>query len=207
MVTMLPESYFMRLMTRTTEPITDITIEEKVERIKPFHDTPTAGHLGVKRTLNLMFRRGVSWLGVRKDIKKYVEGCLVCQKTKSKIGPGSNKLFPMKIPGSPWEVMFWDLIGPLPESRTYNAVVTMVDTKTKAIKLKAANITISAQGMAVIMKNRVFREEGLPFKVISNRGPQFVSSFVKELYDMLGVEGNPSTTYHPQTDGQTKRVN
>jgi transposase InsO family protein len=105
------------------------------------------------------------------------------------------------------EIMSWDLIGPLPESRTYNAIVTMVDIKTKAIKLKASNITITARGVAVVMKNRVFREEGLLLKVISDRGPQFVSSFVKELYRMLGIEGNPSMAYHPQTDSQTKRIN
>jgi hypothetical protein len=103
--------------------------------------------------------------------------------------------------------MAWDLVGPLPESRTYNAIVTMVDTKTKAIKLEPADITITARGAAVVMKNRVYWEEGLPAKVISDRGPQFVSGFMKELYSLLGIEGNPSTAYHPQTDGQTERTN
>jgi transposase InsO family protein len=93
--------------------------------------------------------------------------------------------------------MSWDLIGPLLESRTYDTIVTMVDTKTKAIKLEAA----------IVMRDRVYREEGLPQKVISNRGPQFMSGFVRELYKLLRVKGNPSTAYHPQTDGQTERVN
>jgi transposase InsO family protein len=83
----------------------------------------------------------------------------------------------------------------------------MVDTKTKAIKLEVANITITALGATVVMRNRVYREEGLPRKVISDRGPQFVSRFIQELYKLLGVEGNPSMAYHPQTDGQTERVN
>src|SRR3954468_21939053 len=47
----------------------------------------------------------------------------------------------------------------------------------------------------------------MPEKVISDRGPQFVSKFIQSLYQMLEVTGNPSTTYHPQTDGQTERVN
>jgi transposase InsO family protein len=83
----------------------------------------------------------------------------------------------------------------------------MVDMKTKAIKLEPANITITVRGVAVVMKNRVFREEGLPVKVISDRGPQFIGRFMKELYAMLGIEGNLSTAYHPQTDGQTERMN
>jgi hypothetical protein len=64
--------------------------------------------------------------------------------------------------------MSWDLIGPLPESQTYNAIVTMVDTKTKAIKLEAANVTITAMGAAVVMRDRVYHEEGLPLKVVSD---------------------------------------
>jgi hypothetical protein len=83
----------------------------------------------------------------------------------------------------------------------------MVDTKTKAIKLEASNVTISARGAAVIMKDRVYREEGLLAKVISDCRPQFVSSFIKELYQMLGIEGNPSTAYHLQMDGQTEQIN
>jgi transposase InsO family protein len=83
----------------------------------------------------------------------------------------------------------------------------MVDVKMKTIKLEPADITITALEAAVVMKNRVFREEGLPVKVISDKGPQFMSGFMKELYRLLGIEGNLSTAYHPQTDGQTKRVN
>jgi transposase InsO family protein len=101
----------------------------------------------------------------------------------------------------------WDLIGPLPESWTYDAIIMMVDTKTKAIKLEPGNVTVTTMGAAIVMKNRVFREEGLPIKVISDRGPQFVSGFMRELYKLLGIEGNPSMVYHPQTNGQTERVN
>ena len=55
--------------------------------------------------------------------------------------------------------------------------------------------------------DRVFKDVGISQKVISDRGPQFVSRFMKELCYQLGVERNPSTAYHPQTNGQTERVN
>jgi hypothetical protein len=103
--------------------------------------------------------------------------------------------------------MSWDMIGPLPKSRSYNTIVTMVDVKTKAIKLEPADVTIMARGIAMVMRDRVFREEGLPAKVISDRGPQIVSRFMKELYSLLGIEGNLSTAYHPQMDGKTERMN
>jgi hypothetical protein len=60
------------------------------------------------------------------------------------------------------------LISPLPESQTFNAIVTIVDLGTKAIKLEPVHITISAMGVAQVMKDRVFREEGLLMKVYSD---------------------------------------
>jgi len=68
-------------------------------------------------------------------------------------------------------------------------------------------MNITAQGVAKISWDRVFKDMGIPQKVISNRGPQFVSKFMKKLCSRLGIERNPSTTYHPQTDGQTEQVN
>ncbi len=47
----------------------------------------------------------------------------------------------------------------------------------------------------------------MPRIVISDRGPQFVSKFMKELYQLLNITLNASTAWHPQTDGQTERVN
>jgi hypothetical protein len=173
----------------------DEDVLEKGKIISNCHDTPAAGHPETKRMLALLTRRGHQWKGIQKDVMAYVRGCVACQKNKSRVGPFTGELHPFNIPGTPWEVMAWDLIGPLPESRTYNAIVTMVDIKTKAIKLEPADITITARGAVIVMKNRVFREDGLPAKVISDRGPQFVSGFMKELYDMLGIQGNPSTAY------------
>jgi len=69
------------------------------------------------------------------------------------------------------------------------------------------NMNITAQGVAKMLWDRVFKDVGIPQKVISDWGPQFVSRFIKELCSQLGVERNPLTAYHPQTDSQTKRVN
>jgi hypothetical protein len=120
---------------------------------------------------------------------------------KPKVGLGGDHLNPIPVASASWEVMSWDLIGPLPKSRMYDMIVTMVDTRTKAIKLEPANMTITAMGTVMVMKNRIFREEGLPSKVYSNWGPQFISRFMRELYQLIGVEGNPSTAYHRQTNG------
>jgi len=66
---------------------------------------------------------------------------------------------------------------------------------------------VTAEGAARLFLHHVWKLHGLPKRVVSNRGPQFVASFTKELYRLLGVQLSSSTAWHPQTDGQTERVN
>src|ERR1700683_2449865 len=71
----------------------------------------------------------------------------------------------------------------------------------------ATNSDVTSEGIARLFRDRVWKDFGLPEVVISDRGSQFVSGFTRDLYKLLGVKVNPSTAYHPQTDGQTERVN
>lgn len=66
---------------------------------------------------------------------------------------------------------------------------------------------MSSEGWAREYVTHVFSKHGLSQKVISDRGPQFVSKFICDVYKLLGIEGNLSTAFHPQTDGQTERIN
>ena len=66
---------------------------------------------------------------------------------------------------------------------------------------------ITAEVMAKLYRDHVFKLHGLPNKIIHDRGTQFEAKMMKELYKLLDIQGNPSTAYHPQTDGQTERVN
>ena len=68
-------------------------------------------------------------------------------------------------------------------------------------------MNITAQGVAKVSWDRVFKDVGIPRKVISDQGPQFVSRFMKELCCRLRVERNSLTAYYPQINGQTERVN
>jgi hypothetical protein len=53
----------------------------------------------------------------------------------------------------------------------------------------------------------VWRHHGTPQKYISDWGPQFIAEFTQELWRLIGIKPATSTAYHPQTDGQTERVN
>ncbi len=83
----------------------------------------------------------------------------------------------------------------------------IVDRFSKAIIPVACNVELSAKGWARILRDHVYAKHGMPQVVISDRGPQFVSKFMKELYRLLNITPNALTAWHPQTDGQTERVN
>ena len=100
-----------------------------------------------------------------------------------------------------------DLIGPLPNSRGYDAIMVVVDRLTKMVVLIPTSTTQTSEGTARLFLEHVFWRFGAPKKVYSDRGPQFVSAFMRDLYRMLHIEANASTAYHPQTDGQTERLN
>ena len=100
-----------------------------------------------------------------------------------------------------------DMMGPLPDSKGFNTILVVVDRFTKKSFFLPTYSTVTSKGIATLYRDRVFIEHGIPEKVISDRGSQFVSKFMKELFKILKIKGNPSTAYHPQTDGQTERVN
>ncbi len=83
----------------------------------------------------------------------------------------------------------------------------IINRFSKAIIPVTCNVKLSAEGWAQILHDHVYACHSMPQVVISDRGLQFVSKFMKELYQMLDITPNTSTAFHPQTDGQTERVN
>jgi len=65
----------------------------------------------------------------------------------------------------------------------------------------------TAEGLARLFRDNVWKLHGLPESVISDRGPQFAAGMTRELNKMLGIETKLSTAYHPETDRQTERTN
>jgi hypothetical protein len=75
------------------------------------------------------------------------------------------------------------------------------------IRIAPTYTSITSEGIAWLFRDRVWKDFGLPESIISDRGTVFVSKFMKALNHLLGVKSNVSTTYHPQTDGQTEHLN
>ena len=78
---------------------------------------------------------------------------------------------------------------------------------TKMVHLIPCTEELASSQLAKLFYDRVWKLHSLPDSIVSDRGPQFVSEFTKELNKLLGIETKLSTAFHPQTDGQTERVN
>jgi hypothetical protein len=118
-----------------------------------------------------------------------------------------GELRPLSIPDTPWDTVSVDFIVELPESSGHDTVMVVVDSVTKTAHFIPTFITVSAAGTARLFVQHVWKFYGLPRKVVSDRGPQFVAEFTRELYRMLGIKVAATTAYHPQGDRQTERVN
>jgi len=93
------------------------------------------------------------------------------------------------------------------ESFRHDAVITVVDSVSKRVHFVLTHIMVTAEGVARLFLHHVWKFHSLPKCVVSNRGPQFVALFTKELYRLLGVQLSSSIAWYSQTDGQTERVN
>src|SRR5882757_870584 len=93
------------------------------------------------------------------------------------------------------------------DSHGYDAVMNVVDSVGKRAHFIPTTTTITALGAARLFLHNVWKLHGLPRRVVSDRGPQFVVEFTQELYRLLGITLSTTTAYHPQADGQTERVN
>jgi hypothetical protein len=195
--------------TKKDEWLSQKELTGKRKIIKAHHDPPVHGHPGINRTIQIV-ERNYWWPQLRQDVKDYVQGCADCQRHKVNNRPTKAPLRPIypKPEAMPFETIALDFITKLPESQGYDSILTITDHDcTKAAIFIPCREEINAEGTAALYIQHVFAHFGLPRKVISDRDPRFVSKFMQEVCRITGIERNPSTAYHPRTDGQSERSN
>jgi len=106
-----------------------------------------------------------------------------------------------------WDTLSVDFVVELLESSGHDAVMTVVDSVSKRVHFVLTHTTVTVEGAARLFLYHVWKLHGLLKHVVSDHRPQFVASFTKELYRLLGIRLSSSTAWYPQTDGQTERVN
>ena len=151
--------------------------------------------------------RNFWWPGVTREVKQYVEGCNSCQRNKNHTEQLVGKLMPNSIPEKPWTHISADFITKLSLAQGYDVILVVVDQLTKMVHFIPTTEKTTAEGLAKLFRDNIWKLHGLSKSIISDRGPQFMAELMRELNQMLGIESKMSTAFHSQTDGQIERVN
>ena len=202
-VTVLPNSLFVNKITLSDD------INERRKAVKELHDTPIAGHPGIANTWALVNER-YEGEGLRQFVEQYVKGCPTCQTNKSQrqIGRAPTQHLDTPVEEGPFQYISMDLITDLPISGKYDSILTIMDQGcSKATKFIPCTKTITGEGIANLYVRHLLPWFGLPRRIVSDRDPRFTSTFTKEICRQTGIQQNLSTAFHPQTDGQTERMN
>ncbi|SOV08925.1 uncharacterized protein UDID_17787 [Ustilago sp. UG-2017a] len=170
------------------------------------HDGVTAGHVGRDATIKAA-QRHYWWPNMTAWIADYVASCPVCARYKAPRHRPYGLLQPLATPDRPWGSISIDFIEGLPPSRNYDSILVIVDRLTKFAILAPTYKTVTAKQTAVLLYGHMVRLFGYPDHMVSDRGRQFISGAWKAFAEQMGVKHSLSTAYHPQTDGQTERVN
>jgi len=170
------------------------------------HDTKIAGHPGCWKILELV-SRNYWWPQMFRYIRQYVSTCDLCLRTKLIRQAQVGELHPLQISNSQWDTLSVDFVVELPLSSGHDAVITVVDSVSKQAHFIPMHTMVTVKGVARLFLHQVWKLHSLPKCVVLDRGPQFVAHFTRELYCLLGIKLASSTAWHPQTDGQTERVN
>ena len=171
------------------------------------HCSKYAGHFGLRKT-RLAVQEKYWWPGWASDVHEYVKRCDACARNKSKADKPGGLLQPLPIPNAPWEDVSMDFITRLPETmRGHDAILVFCDRLTKMVHFAATTTDVGAEETARLFTEHVFRLHGQPKYLVSDRDARFTSKFWTELMKRLGTKQRLSSAFHPQTDGQTERVN
>ena len=177
--------------------------ELRTEVIQLHHEVLAAGHGRRWKTVELV-TRNYWWLGVTRDIGKYVKECDLCQRMKNKTEEPVGKLKLSEVPQKTWTHLTVDFITKLLVVVGKDAILVVCDRLSKMTHFVATIEGTSAEGLARLFRNNVWKLHGLLESVVSDRGPQFAAELTKELNRMLGIKTKLSTAFHLQTDGQTE---
>ncbi len=171
------------------------------------HDRPYTGHMGITKTLKLI-QRLFWWPELRLDVTQYIGSCEVCQRDKHAIRHTPGLLHPLPIPDRRWDSVSMDLITQLPITKSgHTAIVVFVDRLSKMAHFAPTYSSVDAVALVKLFDDAVFRLHGMPLEIVSERDPSMTSKFWSALCESRGIKQCMSTPYHPQSDGQTERVN
>ncbi|GKC45401.1 putative reverse transcriptase domain-containing protein [Tanacetum coccineum] len=144
---------------------------------------------------------------MKADIATYVSKCLTCLKFKAEHQKPSILLVQPEIPQWKWDNITMDFITKLLRTSSgYNTIWVIVDRLTKSTHFLPMRENNSMEKLARLCLKEVVTRHRIPVSIICDRDGRFTSNFWRSFQKALGTRLDMSTTYHPQTDGQSERT-
>lgn len=178
----------------------------KLLLIKNCHDHPSGGHHGRNKVF-AEISRYYWWPKMLDTITQFTNNCHVCKRITPSRLKFQGLLKPLPVPQRRWADISVDFIGPLPISEGYDCIMVVSCRLTKARHFIPCHTNIDSLGTANLFYKNVWKLHGFPESIVSDRGPQFVAKFWREVCDQTNTKILLSTAWHPETDGQTERFN
>ena len=137
---------------------------------------------------------------------QFCQSCEACQRSKSSNQRPAGKLHPLPLPIKPWDSIAMDFVGPFPECRGLNYLWVVLCRLTSMVHLIPLTTKVTAVELSWKYLREIVRLHGLPSSILSDRDSKFTSRWWQELHRILGAKLLMSTSFHPQTDGQSERT-
>jgi hypothetical protein len=148
------------------------------------------------------------WYGMKRDVVENVALCDTCQRVKVEHQRPAGLLQPLQVPEWKWEEIAMNFIVGLPRTQSgYDSIWVIMDRLTEVANFIPVKTTYSGPHLVELYMSRIVCLHGLLKKIVYDRGTQFTSKFWERLRETLDTQLRFSSSYHPQTNGQTERVN
>lgn len=174
--------------------------------LKEYHTSPIGGHAGVTRTIARISAQ-YYWVRLKEDVKEFIKSCTICQQAKSSSTLPAGLLNPLPIPNQVWEDIAMDFITGLPTSYGFNVIMVVVNRLSKYAYFKAMKTDYTRNCVAEAFMTYVVKLHGFPKSIVSDRDKDFTSSFWQHFFKLQSTTLAMSSTYHPQSDGQSEVLN
>ncbi|KAL2240852.1 UNVERIFIED_CONTAM: Transposon Ty3-I Gag-Pol polyprotein, partial [Sesamum indicum] len=180
--------------------------ELRMEIMHEAHYAPYAIHPGSTKMYRDL-RPYYWWPTMKKNVAEFIAKCLTCQQVKAEHQALAGKLHPLTILAWKWEKIAMDFVIRLPRTfRRHDAIWVIVDRLTKSAHFLPIRQNDSLDKLAELYVSEIVRLHGIPTSIVSDTDPRFTSHFWGSLQTALGTKLHFSTTFYPQTDGQSERT-
>jgi hypothetical protein len=165
--------------------------------MEKFHEGHYSGQKMMWRLRNMFW-----WYKLPSSVDKFVKSCVTCAQSKAS---GAIRCQSGSLPSpGPYELVFIDIVGPLPSYDKFRYILTMEDSFTKFVRAIPLR-SISADSVAAAFYRQWISTFHAPVRLHSDNGTQFSSSFMVSVCQSLGIQQSFSTPYHPEGNGAIER--